>query len=152
MAAAIVGLVAALVLQRVSFYREQAGHAAMLRVVGDLRTVLHMRAAALYAHGRGNEVAALAARNPMDWLDERPANYRGELDAASAAAAPPDSWYFERDTRRLVYWAGPSQDSDNLDARRLYFKVELLRLPNAPAGLPGVSASGPGVALNQVDE
>jgi len=147
----IIAILATVLLQRLKFYERQAEEVAALRMQADLRTVLYMKIARLRASGRDAEVAALAGQNPMNWLPEKPANYRGEFAAAAAPRALPDSWYFDRTARNLVYLSGDSNTLQNGSLARRCFKVESLRLPPSPAKPQGTSEIKPGVALIQVN-
>jgi general secretion pathway protein G len=99
----LIGIFAAIALERLTRYQELAEKTAMERTVGALRSALALRLASYALGGRLAQAPELAQQNPMDWLAERPGNYVGELYDPLDADVTGGSWYFDRKTRELVY-------------------------------------------------
>lgn len=137
----VTAALSALLLNRFDFYRDQAEMAAARQVVGALRTALHTRAAQLRVAGREDELRALAADNPMNWLVRRPDNYLGEYYSPDAARIGRSGWVFDPRDKSLVYMLPDAESFSFGTARLLKFKVESIR----SAGPRTLS-----LALNQV--
>jgi len=131
----------ALLLNRFDFYRDQAEMASARQMVGALRTALHARAVQLQLAGREDELHALAADNPMNWLVQKPANYLGEYYAPDPARIGRTGWVFDPRDKSLVYMLPNAESFSFGTARLLRFKVESIR----SAGPRTLS-----LALNQV--
>jgi len=129
------------ILNRFDFYRDQAEMASARQMVGALRTALHTRAVQLQAAGRDQELQALAADNPMNWLLQKPANYLGEYYAPDPARIGRSGWVFDPRDKSLVYMLPNAESFTFGTARLLKFKVESIR----SAGPRTLS-----LALNQV--
>lgn len=99
----IVGVLAAMLLQRVWFYQDQAEKAAMEQVAGALQSALTMKYARLLTRGKESEITALVAENPMNWLAKVPSNYAGEYYDVTPRTVSPGNWTFDLKTRNLVY-------------------------------------------------
>ena len=63
-------------------------------------------AAKRIAGGKAASISELDGSNPMQLMLEAPENYVGEFRDVDEAAVPHRTWYFNLDTRRLVYRAG----------------------------------------------
>jgi competence protein ComGC len=98
-AATVIGVLAVVLLNRLSYYQEMAEKAAMESMVRMVKTGLQMRLAELIATNRQKEVAALEAVDPIQWLDARPANYGGDYGKGFQRGM----WYFDAGPRHLVY-------------------------------------------------
>lgn len=103
-ATVVIGIVATMLLSRLAYYQEMAEKANMEMTVAAVKSALRMRLAGMMLEGRAQEYPRLAEQNPMDWLEERPANYRGELPNAASLSELEGNWYFDRSARRLVYF------------------------------------------------
>jgi prepilin-type N-terminal cleavage/methylation domain-containing protein len=99
----IIGVLAAVFLDRVLRYQEDAELAAMEQTVGILRSALHLQIAGILTRGAPGDLNKLANQNPMDWLAEKPRNYSGEYFDPKAGQVPPGNWYFDLKDRQLVY-------------------------------------------------
>lgn len=99
----VVAVLAATLLDRVVFYQEQAEKVAMEQMVGTVRSALHLQVAALVAKGRTTDIPKLLDQNPMNWLAEKPGNYLGELFAPKPQDVELGTWYFDLQTRNLIY-------------------------------------------------
>ncbi len=86
-----------------------------------------MAAAKRIANGESASISLLNGINPMSLMLETPDNYAGELSGAETTSVARRNWYFDVDTRRLVYRKGrsfgPIGDRDSLDDPE--FKVQV---------------------------
>lgn len=99
----IVSILAGILLNRLQVYKEAAEKAAMQQTAAAIKSALQMRVAAYMIGGRDNEIENLRNENPVNWLQEKPADYAGEFYADAYARVPPGSWYFDLTRRELVY-------------------------------------------------
>ena len=133
----IVSTLAAVLLDRVWFYQEQAEKAAMVEVAGAIQTALTLQHGRLLTHGMGSEVTALAADNPMKWLSKQPLNYSGEFYDPTPRSVAPGNWVFDLKSRELIYVLDrtdhfvPGKD----EKKWIRYRVSLMYEP-------GLSASG----------
>lgn len=101
--AVVLGMVATAVLERALYYQETAEKAAMDITVMNMRTGLRYRVAELMLHNRMQEMAQVAAENPVRWLEAPPPNYLGEITSSARGDVAPGSWYFDLGRRQLCY-------------------------------------------------
>lgn len=99
----VVVILAAVLLERVWFYQEQAEKAAMVEVVGAIQSALVMQHGRLLVRGMESEVTVLAADNPMRWLSKQPRNYSGEFYDPTPRSVAPGNWVFDLRSRELIY-------------------------------------------------
>ena len=149
-AAIIVAILTALLLQRLAAYRAQAELVAVQRVAAVLRTALTMKSGDLRGSGRGADIVRLAGSNPFDLLLERPANYLGEYFAPDSRTLEKGNWYFDRKAKSLVYLLNTEKRFPSGTASRLIFTVELICLPSIPAK-PDATPPSRSVALIQTN-
>jgi hypothetical protein len=102
-AASVISLIAALLLDRLLSYQEYAERAAMELTVVNMRSGLRLHVADLMTQGRLHEVGKLINENPVRWLETPPPNYLGELAHPVPKTLPQGNWYFDTTTRELVY-------------------------------------------------
>ena len=124
---AIIGILAAALLSRVTLYHEQAERVAMENVVGVLRSALGMKAAQLLAQGRAHDMSKLLTINPMDLLAQKPANYLGEVDTPHIGKISPGNWYFNRKQLLLVYISRTGATFQGSNSQQFEYKIELIR-------------------------
>jgi prepilin-type N-terminal cleavage/methylation domain-containing protein len=124
---AIIGVLAAALLSRVTMYQEEAERVAMENVVGVLRSALGMKAGQMVAQGRAAEVSKLLTINPMDLLAQKPANYLGEVSTPQKEKISRGHWYFERKKLLLVYIARTGATFQVTDSIQHAYRVELVR-------------------------
>lgn len=98
----LVGLLAAVALDRYAEYQEQAERAAMRNVELGLKTALTLQAAHIAQHQGASHLRQLEAQNPFDLLVEKPSNYSGVLPADPATGRP-GHWYYDHAKKRVVY-------------------------------------------------
>lgn len=94
LAAAVMVVMILLFAREVRVVQGQSELAAVKATLGALRTALvleHLQK----NMASGNSAVALEQHNPFELLRQRPPNYRGEMSAAQALAAPPGSWVFD---------------------------------------------------------
>src|SRR5262245_10475278 len=99
---AIFAVFLAVFLERSYFYQEAAEKTAMELQAEHVKASLRYRVADLILTNRMSEIPTLADENPMDWLDEKPANYLGARDSAPETPLG-GTWYFDRKNHELVY-------------------------------------------------
>lgn len=153
---AIIGILAAALLSRVTLYQEQAERVAMENVVGVLRSALGMKAAQLMAQGRMNEVSKLLTINPMNLLAQKPANYLGEVDTPQIGKISPGYWYFNRKQLLLVYIARTGATFQVSNPPRFEYKIELIRDTDGASGPKLAETSNSttieGIVLTQISK
>lgn len=101
---AVVGILGGTLLNRILIYQEQAEKAAMEQTLSAIRSALNMQFASLVAKGRMSEVPGLAEQNPMNWLAEKPGNYKGEFYTVQPEDVVPGYWYFDSRQKNLLYF------------------------------------------------
>ena len=101
----IVAVLAGMFLSRVAYYQAQAEKAAMEQMAGALQSALVLRYGALMVRVAANEkeLSALAADNPVNWLQQKPRNYAGEYYDPTPGAVGPGNWMFDLKSRDLIY-------------------------------------------------
>jgi len=97
------GVLATVLLDRLAYYEEAAEKAYVGYTISAIKSALRLRISRLMIEGRLQEAAELAQQNPMGLLDEKPANYIGELRNPDPATIPKGSWYFDYSSKILVY-------------------------------------------------
>jgi general secretion pathway protein G len=124
----VIGVLAAVLLDRMLFYQEQAEKAAMEQMAGTLRSALHLQTASLFAKSRADDIPRLLKQNPMNWLAEKPVNYRGEYFAPKPQDIEPGSWYFDLQSGELVYLVNNDQHFhiDERERNRVRFRTRLV--------------------------
>jgi general secretion pathway protein G len=92
-------------LKRAPYYQEQAEKAVVEQTVGAMQSALTMRVGSMMVHGVASdkELNALAADNPMNWLQEKPKNYAGEFFNPTPKTVTPGHWMFDLKSRDLIY-------------------------------------------------
>jgi type II secretory pathway pseudopilin PulG len=125
-AATVIGVLAVLLLNRLSYYQEMAEKAAMESMAKLVKTGLQLRLADLIATNRQGEAATLEIADPMQWLDARPVNYGGDYGAGFHRG----TWYFDSGRRHLVYVVnvGDRLETDTAGApKEVRFHARLVR-------------------------
>lgn len=150
-AAVVFAILAVVLLQRISFYQDQAEAAAARKLVAELQSALAIKVGSLQAQGRNEEIAALAGHNPIDLMARKPPLYRGQFYSPAEADVEPGSWYFDRGSKKLVYVFQSSKIFRPSATKRIYFKVEYAGLPTIPAKPARMPAAKLSVVLLQVD-
>lgn len=128
----LISAFALFLMDRLAFYQEVAEKANVEFTIARLRSALRVQMATLIAQGRMREFPLLEQQNPMEWLEERPANYR----VVSGNAAPePGFWQFNTDDRTLTYWVMHGNDfqPDQSGNKRIRLRVKAV---DASVGSP----------------
>jgi prepilin-type N-terminal cleavage/methylation domain-containing protein len=99
----LIGIFAAVALDRMLRYQEIAEKTAMESQLGAMRSALALQVASRIATGGLRAVAGLAEENPVEWLATAPPGYAGALYDPSIEMVPKGSWYFDLKRRQLVY-------------------------------------------------
>jgi len=101
----IVGVLLKVAIDRLLPYLDEAERVAVLTVESQLKSTLVMEAAQRIVRGQSASIAELERTNPMALLLEAPENYVG-VRRSDAGNLPERGWYFDPDTKRLVYRIG----------------------------------------------
>lgn len=111
---AIIGTLLGVAINRLLPYIDEAERIGVLTLESQIRSSLMTVAAKHIAGGRSASIAEFNGSNPIELMLEAPDNYVGELSSRDSASVPRRNWYFNLDTRRLVYRKGrpfgPSDD------------------------------------------
>jgi competence protein ComGC len=99
----LIGIVVALLLERLTRYQEYAEKAVMEATIANMRSGLRIRVAELMINGEMAQMPNLLQENPITWLAAPPANYAGVLQPATAKVPAPGHWYFDAPAGQLVY-------------------------------------------------
>jgi prepilin-type N-terminal cleavage/methylation domain-containing protein len=86
---------------RVFEWQANAEQTGVKSLLGTLDSALGMRVAQYQARQDRRGIEVLVGSNPMDNLERRPKNYRGEL--RDGATVEPGNWYFDRRSKALMY-------------------------------------------------
>jgi hypothetical protein len=148
---ALVWLIASLVLlgiflSRISFYTKSAEERAIETTLSQLRAAIELHRL------RSATTVALEGSNPMRLLAVPPSNYVGEFASLDGAPAQRGTWFFDRQSKTLVYMLLDAEKSSSRQRKMLYFKLELRRLPERSARPSASPAADAGVVLNQLDD
>ena len=121
----IVGILVAVVLDRLLPLIGRAERAAFLQTQADLQSALLLEAAERITSGESARLAELAAGNPMRLFLRPPLNYVGPLGPDDADEVPGASWYFDERDGLLAYRVGWHTRFDPLGAAkdRVEFRV-----------------------------
>lgn len=121
----IVGVLVAVVLDRLLPLIGRAERAAFLQTQADLQSALLLAAAERITAGESDRLAELAVGNPMRLFLRPPLNYIGPLRAGDADRVPNASWYFDEQDGRLAYRVGRHTRFDPLGGApdRVEFRV-----------------------------
>ena len=131
---ALIGLFAGVLLDRLLYYEEAAEKAVVELQATTLKVALQVHVGDLISRNQKIDYAVIARENPMRWLDQPLAGYRGEFSTDAAAQLPKGSWYFDRSTAELVYVVKldrnfrPASDGPT----RVRWHVRLVRPEGAP--------------------
>lgn len=132
----LISVMVAILLDRLQVYKEAAEKAGMQQTAAAIKSALQMRVASYMINGRENEIESLGTKNPVNWLQEIPANYAGEFFSDAYARVPPGSWYFDLTRNELIYVIHlgdhfkPGADGRKWVRYRVHIGYEDLPLPN----------------------
>lgn len=153
--ATIVAIVAAMLLVRLRDFQEQAEKAAMMQVVGNIRSGLHLKLADVIVKGEVNQIPRLLEINPMDVLADKPDNYRGEVYGVTTQSVVSGNWYFDLRDRNLIYFV--NNDAHLQDAahgegkpKEIRYRLKLVKAAIRVTGKSGPDTEIEGVTLEEV--
>ena len=116
----IISVLVAIALSRLLPYIDEAERVAVLTVESQIKSTLMTSAAKRIAGGRAASISELNRSNPMQLMLEAPKNYVGELRGSDGGSVSRRNWYFDLETRRLVYrpgrpfgWSDGAESIDN---------------------------------------
>ena len=142
----VVGVLAAVLLNRMAYYQVQAERVSLQSTVANLRSTLQIRIEQAQLPGRSLDLTMLAEENPFTWLNSKPVNYAGEYYSPSDQQIGGGNWCFDRRDKSIVYLLNNRGTFFGVKPMRLKFKVKLLHLLNT-SGAVGKGA-GPVVGLD----
>ena len=151
LAAALFAVLVGVAANRLAFYQETLETVASEQLIASLRGALALKMSQLTAAQRRHEIDAIGDENPIGWLSEQPKNYLGEFYSPDNKKLAAGNWYFDRNSKTLVYLANRRNSFAFHSSILLKFKVKSLRLPLIPPN-PVQSAVIANVALVQVIE
>jgi general secretion pathway protein G len=143
----IIGVLAAVLLNRLAYYQEMAEKAAMESTARLIKTGLQIRLAELIIANRQSEAGVLEQEDPVRWLEQRPVNYGGVFRDDPR----PGAWYFDGQQRQLVYVVNNGSRLElggEAGLKQVRYRARLLRDRVQTAG--GVIESVTGVAFMPV--
>jgi hypothetical protein len=102
-AAAIVGVIAAVLLGVLLYYEELGEKTGVELTILNIRAGLRYQVADRIMKGKTGELAALDGSNPVRWLERPPAGYAGERRGASLEFMERGEWCFDPELKELRY-------------------------------------------------
>ena len=144
----IVGLaLLAVFLSKIPFYTKSAEERAIDVTLAQLRAAVEMHRLRSTA-----TTDDLEGSNPMQLLAVKPVNYVGEFASRASAPARRGIWFFDRQSKELIYVLLAPGKSSLEQQQMLYFKLELRRLPERTVRPSEPPAENAGVVLNQLND
>ena len=140
-------------LERLHYYQEVAEKTEMEMTIRSLRNGLRARVAMLQIEGRFQQVGRLVDENPMEWLEQKPKNYLGVVRANAARGLAGGNWYFDPDSKMLVYLirSGEHFLADAGSRKQVKLKVRIVQSSTAQEQKLSKVDAGTGIVL-QVEE
>lgn len=122
-----IGIIAAVLLNRLSYYQEAAEKANMELVISSIQSALRIRIATMMIEGRAGQYSTLAQHNPMDLLEQKPANYAGLSPSRLNPETLAGTWVFDPESRTLIYWIkhGDHFHPDSTGQRKVRLRIAL---------------------------
>lgn len=128
----IVGILAAVLMERLLTYAEVAEKSAMEATLSQLHAGLYARVAFLALRGEYETIEALPRRSPFPTAAMQAGNYRGEFVGVPAEIEG-GSWLYDQLRNELVYVPNLKRylvaDPDEQAVAHLRFRLEVLRSP-----------------------
>lgn len=148
----LIGVAAALLLERLTRYQEYAEKAVMEATIANMRSGLRVRIAELMIDGKMAQMGALLQENPISWLVAPPPNYAGVLPHAATEAPALGHWYFDVPARQLVYLPLHHRffrtgDDGKREVRWQVLPLSISPSPVAAASAPGATGKVEGITL-----
>ncbi|MFM1897480.1 MAG: hypothetical protein RLZZ385_2554 [Pseudomonadota bacterium] len=88
----------------------EAERANFLAVTAQIQAAVNLELMMGMVERNGRGMEEYQSANPMDFLLEAPSNYLGEFFTPNVASLPKRSWYFDQQTRELVYLINDAED------------------------------------------
>jgi len=149
----VIGLLSGILLNRLHYYQEHAEKADMEYTIGAIKSALRMRMAVMLVEGRAQQFNLLLQENPMDWVAEKPHNYRGIVSAQGRETMQSGNWYFDREARSLIYVVDRAEhfQAHGDGRKQVRLRVESLRNQAESTSLPGPGQATDSVTLRLVE-
>jgi len=96
----LVGVLATFGLNRLWALQQDVEEVMAEQVIGALKNGVRIHAAELITASRWSELREMPQRNPFDWLEDLPENYRGVLQGRGEAGC----WYYEQASGAATYF------------------------------------------------
>ena len=120
----LIAILAAVLLERLLYYQEQAERSAMEATIMHIRSGMRWHVADLMMQQRSGEIGTMLQQNPVRWLQSPPAGYLGVIGVLPEDGVPGGSWYFDNLRHELVYVPQLKRFfSGGLQGREIRFKV-----------------------------
>lgn len=128
-ASILISILATVLLNRLRFYQEAAEKANVEYTISALKSALRVQRATMMVEGRMRDLALIEKQNPMDWLEEKPANYVPAIDDQDSKEKCTGCWYFDQRSRAVVYRPvrGDYLQPDSSGEKRIRLRVKTLR-------------------------
>jgi len=125
----LAAVLVSVLLTRLSYYQEAVEKANVEYTISALKSALRIEMATMLVQGRVHDYALLAQQNPMDWLEEKPVNYRPGLKNPASEIQQAGYWYFDPIEHTLTYWviSGDYFEPDKSGQKRIRLQVKLVR-------------------------
>lgn len=129
----LISLCTAILLDRLRYYQEAAEKANVEYTISMLKSALRVQMATMMVEGRVRDYALLEQQNPMDWLEEKPHNFR-ILGRTDVDRRFPGYWCFDPIDRTLIYWPmrGDYLQADKSGQKRVRLQVRVVRDVSSP--------------------
>jgi type II secretory pathway pseudopilin PulG len=114
----VVSITASVGYNRFAGFPGAAERANFMTVSVQVRAGINLQMMNGIARGNWSELRNLEGSNPMDLMLETPINYMGELSMYDTDTLPGRVWYFDTQSRELVYVAGDATNLYRMDNGR----------------------------------
>lgn len=99
----IIAILMAVAYERFERLAEGAEKAAFYGVLTTVQGQMNLQVADWYIDGEVITRAELEGKNPIEWLERPPANYRGNIKQGELTTAPAGQWFYLKEQQQLVY-------------------------------------------------
>ena len=99
----VIALFAGALLTVMLYYQELAEKTAVELTLLNMRSGVRYQIADKMIHGREAELEQVLSSNPVNWLDQPPPGYVGEIAGEAAAYPQAGEWFFDTARRELGY-------------------------------------------------
>lgn len=98
----LIAVFLSIALDRLRRYQESAEKSVVELTIASMQSGLQLRLAALLIKGDDKAIRSLDNANPVQFLADVPAGYKGEITGSDGSLSG-RSWYFDASRRELVY-------------------------------------------------